>query len=470
MDSSLPTYNLGMVGHVSNGKTTIVHTLTQTDTKRSVAEKKYGRTIKLGYANAYVFACHKCHELWCENREQVLERESFCTKCEIIVKALFGLSFIDAPGHHDYVATMAKGTSLMDMAIVVTDITKEPNQVQTMEHLAILEVLQVSKVIVVQNKCDVLISADTTIQGTNTVSIVPVPVNTEVVPNSQQSQGPDEEWYVQRCIKHHDQLRNVLCGTVAANSPIIPICAHQGYNFDYLLTTIARMLYRSKTYIVKMPVAIPYPSFSIVRSFDINKPGATLDQLRGGVIGGSVLTGTFRLNEDLVILPGYYDKVTSKWTPIYTRITGLRCEDEILTSITSGGLYAIGTTMDPCLTMADRLTGQVAIQWRKTEDKNEDITQWMQTQVQVEYIPMKKGFDGKKLPKVEKEGSCILLVGNSMVQAQYKGEKKGDCHKRLVTFKIINQPLVLTHNRILVYCQCRPIRLIGCASLKIHSK
>jgi translation initiation factor 2 subunit 3 len=46
----------------------------------------------------------------------------------------------------------------------------------------------------------------------------------------------------------------------------------------------------------------------IIRSFDVNKPGAEIDELKGGVAGGSILTGVLKLDDEVEIRPGIVSK------------------------------------------------------------------------------------------------------------------------------------------------------------------
>ncbi|PQM38522.1 eukaryotic translation initiation factor 2 subunit gamma-like [Prunus yedoensis var. nudiflora] len=77
----------------------------------------------------------------------------------------------------------------------------------------------------------------------------------------------------------------------------------------------------------------------IIRSFDVNKPGSVVDEIRGGVAGGSILKGVLKVNQ------------------IYR--VSLYAEQNELQFAVPGGLIGVGTTMDPILTRADALVGQV---------------------------------------------------------------------------------------------------------------
>ncbi|XP_034215242.1 eukaryotic translation initiation factor 2 subunit gamma-like [Prunus dulcis] len=100
----------------------------------------------------------------------------------------------------------------------------------------------------------------------------------------------------------------------------------------------------------------------VIRSFDVNKPGFEVDEIRGGVAGGSILRGVLRMNQYIEVCPGIVVKDESgniKCTPIYSRIVSLYAEQNELQFAVPGGHIGVGTTMDPTLTRADRLVGQV---------------------------------------------------------------------------------------------------------------
>lgn len=120
-------------------------------------------------------------------------------------------------------------------------------------------------------------------------------------------------------------------------------------------------------YIVKR-IPIPVRDFTsdprliVIRSFDVNKPGAEVDELKGGVAGGSILTGVLRLGMEVEIRPGIVTKDSAgrnRCQPIYSRIVSLHAETNHLQFAVPGGLIGVGTKIDPTLCRADRLVGQV---------------------------------------------------------------------------------------------------------------
>ena len=104
------------------------------------------------------------------------------------------------------------------------------------------------------------------------------------------------------------------------------------------------------------------PRLIVIRSFDVNKPGAEVDELKGGVAGGSILTGVLRIGQEVEIRPGIVTKDSAgrnKCQPIFSRIMSLHAENNLLSFAVPGGLIGVGTRIDPTLCRADRLVGQV---------------------------------------------------------------------------------------------------------------
>lgn len=78
-------------------------------------------------------------------------------------------------------------------------------------------------------------------------------------------------------------------GTVAEGAPVIPISAQLKYNIEVLCEYITK----------KIPVPLrdftSEPRLIVIRSFDVNKPGCEVDDLKGGVAGGSILRGVLKV-------------------------------------------------------------------------------------------------------------------------------------------------------------------------------
>jgi len=81
--------------------------------------------------------------------------------------------------------------------------------------------------------------------------------------------------------KNYKQIKTFVKGTKAANSPVIPISAQYKYNIEAVIY-----------YMCNLPISkrdfISPPLLIAVRSFDFNKPGTEVENLQGGVAGGTL--------------------------------------------------------------------------------------------------------------------------------------------------------------------------------------
>merc|ERR1711981_320194 len=154
----------------------------------------------------------------------------------------------------------------------------------------------------------------------------------------------------------YDEIKRFMGGTAADDSPIIPISAVLKYNLDIVCEYLCTH------------VPIPPRDFSsdpvmiIIRSFDVNKPGEEVQNLKGGVAGGSILKGVLKVGDEIEIRPGIVtrdaeSKIVVK--PIRSRIISLAAEQNALQFAVPGGLIGVGTKLDPALTRGDKLIGQV---------------------------------------------------------------------------------------------------------------
>jgi translation initiation factor 2 subunit 3 len=104
------------------------------------------------------------------------------------------------------------------------------------------------------------------------------------------------------------------------------------------------------------------PLMLVARSFDINKPGCSWRDVRGGVIGGSLTQGVLNEGDDIEIRPGRKVEAENqiRWEPIQTKVTTMNSGSRKVAEATPGGLLGIGTKLDPAITKSDALSGQVA--------------------------------------------------------------------------------------------------------------
>ena len=137
MVNEIPELNIGVVGHIDHGKTTLLSRLTGKFTDTHSEELKRGITIKLGYEDVIISK----------------DGETYNTKGK--GKALRYISFIDAPGHEMLMATMLSGAATMDAAILLVA-ANEGIKPQTREHFIALQAKKIKNIIIVQNKIDLV--------------------------------------------------------------------------------------------------------------------------------------------------------------------------------------------------------------------------------------------------------------------------------------------------------------------------
>jgi len=311
-DVTIPGVNIGVVGHVDHGKTTLVYGLTDTWTDRHSEEIKRGISIRLGYADATFYKCPSCEG------SDAYSTKPVCPVCGAKGTPYRSVSFVDAPGHETLMATMLSGSALMDGAMLVIAANETCPQPQTKEHLMALELVGIRNIVIVQNKIDVISQKE--------------------------------------AMAHYEQIRKFIKGTIAENAPIVPVSAQKGINIGALVEALDQKIPEPD----RDPEA--KPMMLIARSFDINKPGCNWKEVKGGVIGGSLIRGIFKEGDDIEIRPGRQKQVENRirWDPIETKITSINAGSKKVLEAAPGGLLGIGTKLDPALTKSDALAGQVA--------------------------------------------------------------------------------------------------------------
>ena len=306
-----PEVNIGMIGHVDHGKTTLTQRLTGKWTDEHSEELKRGISIRLGYADAAFYKCPNCDEPQCYTTNKT------CPHCNSPCELLRVVSFVDAPGHETLMATMLSGAAIMDGAVLVIAANEQCPQPQTREHLTALEIAGTKNIVIVQNKIDLV-----------------------------SEKG---------AVKNYEQIVNFVKGTCAEDAPIIPVSAHHDINIDVLIKTMQEHIPTLKRDVDKSPLMY------VARSFDVNKPGSRPNDMKGGVVGGSLIQGILNKGDEIEISPGRRIEVDGKQTlePIVTKahsfFTGGKSTDKAI----PGGLLAIGTLLDPSRVKSDSFSGRV---------------------------------------------------------------------------------------------------------------
>lgn len=155
------TINIGTIGHVAHGKSTVVRAISGVQTVRFKDELERNITIKLGYANAKIYKCQEptCPEPDCyRSFKSDKEINPKCQRpgCPGRYKLVRHVSFVDCPGHDILMSTMLSGAAVMDAALLLIAGNESCPQPQTSEHLAAIEIMKLKHVIILQNKVDLM--------------------------------------------------------------------------------------------------------------------------------------------------------------------------------------------------------------------------------------------------------------------------------------------------------------------------
>lgn len=365
------TINIGTIGHVAHGKSTVVKSISGVQTVRFKNELERNITIKLGYANAKIFKCAdpKCPRPVCFAAYGSNKEDN--PKClvpgfeDADMELLRHVSFVDCPGHDILMATMLNGAAVMDGALLLIAANESCPQPQTSEHLAAVDIMHLEHIIILQNKIDLITES--------------------------------------AALNQYEEIKRFIKGTIAEEAPIIPISAQLKYNVEAVCEYITK----------KIPVPVrdfvSPPQMIVIRSFDVNKPGSEVDELKGGVAGGSILQGVLRMGQEIEIRPGIITKDSdgkAKCMPIFSRIMTLYAERNELQYAVPGGLIGVGTTVDPTLTRADRLVGQVLGQVGALPD--------VFTELEVNFFLLRRLL-GVRTQSGEKQGKVSKLSKNEVL-------------------------------------------------------
>ena len=212
---------IGTAGHVDHGKTALVGTLTGMETDRLKEERERGLSIELGFAY---------FDLPDHSRAGI----------------------VDVPGHEKFIRSMLSGAYGMDIVLFVVD-AKEGVQEQTLEHLAILDLLGISNGILVMTKSD-LATADELAEAT-------------------------------------EMTQEMLVGTSLEGIPTVSVSAITGAGIDTLKQTIVEQVALA----TKSEEHDGIPRLYVDRVFTV--------QGFGVVVTGSLIGGSINREQRMVILP-----------------------------------------------------------------------------------------------------------------------------------------------------------------------
>lgn len=261
----------------------------------------------------------------------------------------------------------------MDGAILVIAANEQCPQPQTKEHLQALNISGIKNIIIVQNKID-LVSKE-------------------------------------EALKNYDQIKEFLKNSIAEKAPIIPISANYKINLDILLEAMEKEIPTPKRDLTKNPKML------IARSFDINKPNSKINSLKGGILGGSVLAGTLKIEDEIEILPGA--SKNKSYLPLKSKIISLSTKEGPIKEAHPGGLIGIGTTLDPSLTKGDNLIGNIIGLKGKMPKVQHQIT--IKTNL----------FERFKKEPLKINEAIVISAGTSTTVGVVTKTKKGDVEMNL---------------------------------------
>ncbi|SIR64530.1 translation initiation factor IF-2 subunit gamma [Natronorubrum thiooxidans] len=372
-----PEVNIGLVGHVDHGKTTLVQALSGSWTDQHSEEMKRGISIRLGYADATFRHCAGVDEPECYTVEEECPDGSPS-------EPLRTVSFVDAPGHETLMATMLSGASLMDGAVLVISASEPVPQPQTEEHLMALDIIGIDNIVIAQNKVD-LVSGD-------------------------------------QARQNYEEIQEFVEGTVAEDAPVVPVSAGQEVNMDLLMQAIEEE--------IPTPDRDPDadPRMHVARSFDINKPGTTHENLAGGVLGGSLVQGELEVDDEIEIRPGreVEEGGQTEYVPIETSIRSLQAGGETVDTVTPGGLLGVGTGLDPALTKGDALAGRLA------GPPGSLPPTWQEFTMSVDLLDRIVGADqGETVDEISTGEPLMMTVGTATTVGAVTSARKGECEVNL---------------------------------------
>ena len=272
-------------------------------------------------------------------------------------------------------ANMLSGSALMDGALLLVAANEKVPRPQTKEHLLALQTLGITEIVIVQNKVDLISYAD--------------------------------------ALANYEDIERFTSKTKAANSPIIPVSSQSNLNTDALISAIEST--------IKTPARNEESDavMHVLRSFDVNRPGSQINNIKGGVIGGSLTKGTLQIGDEIEIKPGIVTSKRARYVPIVTEIVSLGTSAGTVKSVKPGGLVAVGTKLDPAMTRRDSLIGSVI---GKPDTLPENATQ---TKITVNLFDSVVGSDNETKVTPIKGGEMLRLnIGTAPILSKVTRVKR----------------------------------------------
>jgi translation initiation factor 2 subunit 3 len=364
-----PVANIGTIGHVSHGKSTVVKAFTGKHTPTRSDEIERNITINLGFANLRIYYNEQTKNF--KYSEKRLLEDGY-----ILVNHI---SFVDCPGHSSYTATMISGSKVFDAALLVIAASSPIPAPQTAKHTELLEFTNIQNLLVLLNKIDLL----------------------------------KDQTMIDSCVQQLSQFMTL--NVMLKEKSVLPIVASQKYNIDQVLSFLANVENKSLVTQVNFDFKM-----QILRSFMVNPVGVTVKSLIGGIAGGSIQSGYIEVGDKVGIFPGTAllekENGVKKWIikPIFATVTSLKSENDALQVAFAGGLIAIGLNCDPGLCKQNELLGNNLF---KLSSKNIHLycsPQNYSSRLKVQFTTLMGGF------LVEEKMHIYIIINSKPIQCTVK--------------------------------------------------
>ncbi len=391
-----PYITIGTQGCVANGKSTVIRAITMVNTMVSRKEIEKNMTIKLGYTNAKFYKCRVCPKPLCY---QVNKKN--CEMCGDENELKLHVSFVDSPGHNELQTTALSGAANMDYCLLVMAADSEQDP-ETNEHYKAIKYLGLKdKTIGIHNKIDLVSKS--------------------------------------KVMKNYASLRQTY-----DLRHIIPLCAQFSIGINYLIQFIVE--------------TIPYPindafiekinsplKISVLRSFDVNKPGTPASEIKGGVVGGTIKRGKLRVGDHIKIIPGIIQKDGQGFKNIVVEaiVTNLKTDNTDLEVAYPGGLIGIGLSIDASLSKEDKLISNFIV---RVDDTINSIFK----RCKIRYNEWSDEF------KLKVNDKCVCMIGSIRRQINIisinKVSKELTLLSEISMAGEVNDSIIITKNNNIQLC------------------
>lgn len=308
-----PTFNIGAIGHVASGKSTLTKSITGIKTQKHSSEQERNITINIGYANAKIYIDKEGNLHTAPSKKRFLLDNSGDE-----MKLIGHISFVDVPGHESFMSNMISGSAIMNGCVLVIASNENIPQVQTFEHFEAVKNVEIDDFIILQNKVDLI--------------------------------KEDENQDV------YKKIKKFVKGSAAEESVIIPSTIQNDINKDEILKNIINICQTKNLSLLKNKINEDLRMI-VIRSFDINRQYNPYDKLQGGVVGGSLISGHLKIGDYIEMRPGFI--IGKKYRPIYSQVVSLKSDTKNLDYAVPGGLIGVCLDIDPSLSKNNGMVGQI---------------------------------------------------------------------------------------------------------------